>query len=184
MALSQHKRAFGVFLNYHQVTGALQELKGIGFPINQVSVINKQQEQEQIHDRKELVNKAQEITNVGAIAGGVVGGTTGLVVGMGTAAALIPGIGPVALLGAAAVTLATTLTSSVIGATAGSLVGALISYGIPQEQATVYSDRISSGEYFVMVDGTEQEVRQAVGVLNRWNIQELRILDREGVRGS
>jgi hypothetical protein len=76
-------------------------------------------------------------------------------------------------------TLATTLTSSVIAATAGSLLSALISYGIPEEQATVYSDRIGNGEYFVMLEGTQEEVCQAAGVLNRWNIKELRIFDSE-----
>ncbi len=179
MALSQQKRAFGVFCHPKQVEGALAELKVDGFPMNQVSVINQQPEQKPIQDTNEATGKAQELTNVGAIAGGAIGGTAGLAVGLGTAA--IPGLGPLALAGAAAMALATTVTSSVIGATAGRLLGALMSYGIPEEQATLYSDRINSGEYFVMVDGTEEEVRQAISTLIRWNIQELRVFENEAL---
>jgi hypothetical protein len=77
----------------------------------------------------------------------------------------------------AATALATTLTSGVIGATAGGLLGSLAGYGIPEEQAAVYSDRIHHGDYFLIVEGTEAEVRQAEAILNRWNVQELRIYD-------
>lgn len=181
MASSQAKQAFGVFSNRQQVEGALAELKAIGFPMSEVSVIN-QQAQASVHDNQDAKEQAEQASNVGAIAGGAMGGTAGLLLGMGTAA-LIPGMGPLALVGAAAMTLATTLTSSVIGATAGSLLGALISYGIPEEQATLYSDRIKGGEYFVMLDGMDAEVRQAAEVLTRWHIQELRIYDSAALVG-
>ncbi len=178
MALSQSKRAFGVFPNYHQIEGALAELKFEGFPMSQVSVINKHLDREPVQATNGTEKTARYVTNVGAIAGSSVGAIADLAVVMGTAAP-IPGMNPLALAGAAAMTLATTLTSSVIAATAGSLLSALISYGIPEEQATVYSDRIGNGEYFVMLEGTQEEVCQAAGVLNRWNIKELRIFDSE-----
>ncbi|MBD2006132.1 MULTISPECIES: DUF1269 domain-containing protein [Cyanophyceae] len=170
--LTQQKRAFGVFLDIQNAEGAIEEMKAAGFPMNQVSTISK--EPQQVSPPPE--NKAQEGTNIGAIAGGAVGGTVGLAIGLGTLAA-IPGVGAIALIGAAATALATTLTSGVIGATAGSLLGGLIGYGIPEEQAAIYEHRIHSGEYFVMVEGTEAEVRQAEAILSRWNVQELRIYD-------
>lgn len=169
MALTQPMRAVGVFNNRRHAEAALEELRAVDFPMNQVSVIARNGEQTIVAD-----NKAQEGTTIGAIAGGTVGGLVGLVVGLGTLAA-IPGVGPVAFLGAAATALATTLTSGVLGATAGGLLGALIGYGIPEEQATVYRDRIHQGDYFVMVEGSEADVRQAEAILSRWHIQELRI---------
>jgi hypothetical protein len=62
-----------------------------------------------------------------------------------------------------------------MGATAGGLLGALIGYGIPEQQATVYRDRIHRGDYFVVIAGSEAEIRQAEAILQRWNVQELRI---------
>jgi uncharacterized protein YcfJ len=175
MALNNLQRAFGIFSEPRNVEGAMQELKDFGFPMAQVSVIRKDSEGQHLTE-KHVGNNAQEGTNVGAIAGGAIGGTLGLAIGLGTAA-LIPGVGPLVLLGEAALALATTVTSGVIGATTGGLLGALIGYGVPEKQATVYSDRIGQGAYFVMIDGTAPEVRQAEAILRRWNIQELRIYD-------
>lgn len=172
MVLTQPKRAFGVFSSLQDAEGAIQELKAAGFPMNQVSAINKESEPVS----PPPTSKAQDGTTIGAIAGGAAGGVLGLALGLGTIAA-IPVLGPISIIGVAATALATTLTSGVIGATAGGLLGALTGYGIPDEQAAVYSDRIHHGDYFLIVEGTEAEVRQAEAILNRWNIQELRIYD-------
>ncbi|MBD2088058.1 signal transduction histidine kinase (STHK), LytS [Coleofasciculus sp. FACHB-542] len=172
MVLTQPKRAFGVFSSLQDAEGAIQELKAGGFPMNQVSAINKEPEQVS----PPPTSKAQEGTTLGAIAGGAAGGVLGLALGLGTIAA-IPVLGPISIIGVAATALATTLTSGVIGATAGGLLGALTGYGIPDEQAAIYNDRIHHGDYFLIVEGTEAEVRQAEAILNRWNVQELRIYD-------
>lgn len=172
MVLTQPKRAFGVFSSLQDAEGAIQELKAGGFPMNQVSAINKESEPVS----PPPASKAQEGTTLGAIAGGAAGGVLGLALGLGTIAA-IPVLGPISIIGVAATALATTLTSGVIGATAGGLLGALTGYGIPDEQAAIYNDRIHHGDYFLIVEGTEAEVRQAEAILNRWNVQELRIYD-------
>ncbi|MBD1901815.1 signal transduction histidine kinase (STHK), LytS [Trichocoleus sp. DQ-A3] len=172
MVLTQPKRAFGVFSSLQDAEGAIQELKAGGFPMNQVSAINKEPEQVS----PPPTSKAQEGTTLGAIAGGAAGSVLGLALGLGTIAA-IPVLGPISIIGVAATALATTLTSGVIGATAGGLLGALTGYGIPDEQAAIYNDRIHHGDYFLIVEGTEAEVRQAEAILNRWNVQELRIYD-------
>ncbi len=172
MGLSKYQRAFGVFSNAADAEAAIQELKMLGLPMSQVSAIAQPPAQ------AEEGNKAQEGSTIGAIAGGTVGGVIGLVVGFGMMAA-IPGFGPIMLIGAATTALATTLTSGMIGATAGGLLGALVGYGIPEEQAVVYSDRIHRGEYLMMIEGSEAEVRQAEAILNRWNVQELRIYNPE-----
>jgi uncharacterized membrane protein len=69
------------------------------------------------------------------------------------------------LAGATATAIATTLAGGAIGAAAGSLVGSLIGLGIPEDRAHVYHDRVVRGEYMVIVDGTEAEIRQAESVL-------------------
>ncbi|MFE1747150.1 DUF1269 domain-containing protein [Coleofasciculus sp. H7-2] len=178
MVLTQPKRAFGVFSNLQDAEGAIEELRAAGFPMNQVSAIGKESEPVS----PPSASKAQEGTTIGAIAGGAAGGVLGLALGLGTIAA-IPVLGPISIIGMAATALATTLTSGVIGATAGGLLGSLTGYGIPEEQAAVYSDRIHHGDYFLIVEGTEAEVRQAEAILNRWNVQELRIYDAKTPTG-
>jgi hypothetical protein len=115
-------------------------------------------------------NKADEGAKAGAITGGTLGGLTGLLVGLGALA--IPGIGPVMLAGATATALATTLSGAAIGAAAGGLLGALVGLGIPEERAKVYNDRVNRGDYLVMVDGTEDDIRRAEAILSHRGIQE------------
>lgn len=176
MALTKPQRAFGIISNRQNVRQAFNELEAAGFPMDRISAIARDPEQQTVEVREVTGNKAQEGTTIGAIAGATVGGSLGLAVGLATAAAL-PGVGPLVLIGAAATALATTLTGGVMGATAGGLIGALIGYGIPEEQATIYRDRIYAGDYLVMVEGSEADIRQAEAVLGRWGIQEFRIYD-------
>jgi hypothetical protein len=100
---------------------------------------------------------------------------------VGLGALAIPGIGPVMLAGATATTIATTLSGGAIGAAAGSLVGALVGLGIPEERARVYNERVSRGEYLVIVDGTDDEIRRAEAILNHRGIQEFGVYDRPDV---
>lgn len=172
MVLPKYQRAFGVFTNSSDLERAIEELKAAGLPMSQVSVIAPASAQVD----PIASYKAQERTNIGAIAGGTVGGTIGLILGLGTAA-VVPIVGPIALLGVAATTLATTLTSGVIGATVGGLAGALINYGIPSEQAKIYSDRIDRGDYFIIIEAIETDIRVSEAILSRHNIEQLRIYD-------
>jgi len=84
-------------------------------------------------------NKADEGATTGAVTGGAVGGLTGLLVGLGALAILV---GPVMLAGCCS--LATALSGGAIGAAAG---GSWRNswFGIPEEQARVYNDRLSRG---------------------------------------
>lgn len=179
MALSQHKRAVGVFANRRDAEQALHELRDSGFSMDKVSVIARNADK---HDeiagadvRDDVGNQADEGAKTGAVAGGALGGLTGLLVGLGALA--IPGIGPVMLAGAAATTIATTISGGAIGAAAGSLIGALVGLGIPEERARVYNDRVARGDYLVIVEGTEDEIRRAEAILNRRGIQDFGIYD-------
>lgn len=168
--LQLRQRAFGVFTNREDLEGAIAELADAEFPMAQISTINR----ESTTHSPVTETRTQDGLTTGAIAGGAVGGMAGLLLGLGTLAA-IPGVGGVVLIGAAATALATTLTGGTIGATTGGLLGALIGYGIPNENATIYERSIQQGEYFIMIDGTEAEIRQAEAILSRWRVRELRI---------
>ncbi len=182
--IGQNKRATGTFSTHREAEAALGELRNSGFNMDQISIIGNNvndnsnmagaQTGESIND---LDNKADEGVAKGAVSGGAVGGLTGLLVGLGLVA--IPGVGPVMLAGAAATALATTLTGGAIGAAAGSLVGGLVGLGIPKDRAEVYSDRVDQGDYLVMVDGTDQEIRQAEAIFQRYGVHEWGIYNSE-----
>ncbi|MEH2067052.1 MAG: histidine kinase [Nostoc sp.] len=173
------KRAIGVFSHRRDAEAALTELRDAGFPLSRVSVIAKDADDRGIAgvDNRNIGagNKADDGAKAGAATGGVVGGLTGLLVGLGTLA--IPGIGPVIAGGAAATAIATTLAGGAIGAAAGGIVGGLVGLGIPEDRARVYSDRFQRGDYLLIVDGTEGEIRQAEAILKRQGIEEFETYD-------
>jgi hypothetical protein len=181
MAVAHNRRAVGVFPTRYEAEVALQELKHSGFNMDRVSVIARDADNQgdianvEVEDQKHVGNKADEGAATGAVTGGVLGGLTGLLVGLGTLA--IPGIGPIMLAGAEATALATTLAGGAIGAAAGGLVGALVGLGIPEERAQVYNDRVTRGQFLVIVDGTEAEIHRAQELLRRHNIEEFGIYD-------
>ncbi|MBD1808695.1 hypothetical protein H6F98_25045 [Microcoleus sp. FACHB-SPT15] len=170
-------RAIGVFPHRRDAEAALGELRDAGFDMNQVSVVGKDAKGTgavgggNITDR----TKTDEGAKAGAATGGALGGLGGLLVGLGALA--IPGIGPVLAGGALATALATTAAGGAIGAAAGGLTGALVGLGIPDEKAHLYNDRVNRGDYLVMVDGTEQEIRRAEAILSRRGIQDWAIFD-------
>lgn len=127
----------------------------------------------EVSDR--LDNKADDGAKVGALSVGTLGSLTGLLVGIGVLA--IPGMGPIMLAGATATALATTAVGGVIGAATGSLLGGLIGLGIPEEQAKIYHDHVTAGQYLVMVDGTESEIAQAAAILHNLGIEEWGMYD-------
>lgn len=183
MALGEHKRAVGVFSSRREAEYALTELRDAGFPMNNISIIARDADHEGdiagVETQKRVGNKADEGAATGAATGATLGGITGLLVGLGSLA--IPGVGPILLAGQIATTLATTVAGAGIGAAAGGLLGALIGLGIPEERAKVYNDRVSSGDYLVIVDGTDDEIRHAETVLTHQGIQEFGIYNAPGV---
>lgn len=175
-ALVHNKRAVGVFPHRREAEAALSELRDAGFNMNQVSLVGRDADGEGA-GRGNLTDRTQtdEGAKAGAATGGALGGLTGLLVGLGALA--IPGVGPVIAGGALATALATTAAGGAIGAAAGGVTGALVGLGIPDDRARFYNDRVTRGDYLVMVDGTEDEIRRAEAILRRRGIHEWQIFD-------
>lgn len=175
----KNKQAIGTFPNRPAAEQALHELKDSDFPMTQVSVVAKDSAHNEniagadVSDHAE--NKADDGAKGRVLSGGALGGLTGLLVGLGVLA--IPGVGHIMLAGAAATALATTVAGGAIGAAAGNLVGGQIGQGIPENRAKIYNDRVSAGEYLVMVNGTDAEIAEAETILNHRGIQEWGVYD-------
>ena len=180
VTLSYDMRAVGVFPTRQEAEYALTALRDAGFPMERISVIARDAHQTDVIAGAEVSdrmtgNQAGEGATAGAVTGGALGGLTGLLVGLGAVA--IPGLGPILLGGAAATALATTLSGGAIGAAAGGLIGALVGIGIPEDRARIYSAGVSHGNYLIMVEGSEAEIRQAEMILSSRGIQEWGIYD-------
>lgn len=182
MAVQQSKRAVGTFPSRQEAEAALNELRDSGFPMDRVSVLAKDADRGDQIGGAEVMdrggNESQEGAGIGAVAGTALGGVGGLLVGL--EAILIPGAGPFLAAG----TVATTLAGAGIGAAAGSIVGALTGLGIPEEEAKVYSERVSQGEYLVIVDGSEAEINRAGSILSNRGISNWGIYDISDEYGS
>ncbi|WP_414563068.1 MULTISPECIES: general stress protein [unclassified Anabaena] len=182
MVSRQYKRAIGTFANREAAEAALNELRSSGFVMDNVSILAKDTGSDDqiaganVADRGET--EAPEGAGIGATTGTVLGGLGGLLVGL--EALIIPGVGPFLAGG----TIATTLAGAGIGAAAGGIVGALTGLGIPEEEARAYSERVSKGDYLVILDGSANEIEKAAAILMSRGIREWRVHDISNERGT
>ncbi|MBD1871068.1 hypothetical protein H6F88_10265 [Oculatella sp. FACHB-28] len=170
MTIGQYGRAIGVFSSRQDAEMALQELRDAGFNMDRVSIIARNAKgKDQISDA-DMNPKEEQVkggAGAGAVAGSATGGLLGLIGGLGVLA--IPGVGPAAEVG---IVLANTLLGSGIGAAGGSLVGALIGWGVPEDRAQYYGDRLEQGDYVLVLEGSSDDVRTAEAILNNRGIRD------------
>jgi uncharacterized membrane protein len=103
--------------------------------------------------------KAPEGAVAGASTGGVIGGTLGVLAGIGALA--IPGAGPFIAAGP----LMAALSGAAAGAAIGGIGGALIGLGIPEIEAKRYEGKIRGGNILVAVhveDSAQQKAAEEV----------------------
>ncbi len=176
MAIGKLQHAVGIFSNRRDAEHALTELRDAGFNMDRVSVIVKNADRDdQIGGAGVSDSKGEQIeggTKTGATAGAVTGSVIGLVGTLGVLA--IPGVGVATEVG---ILLANTLLGGVIGAASGALLGALIGWGVPEDKAKHYDERVSQGDYLVVVQGTAEELLMAEGVLENRGLRDWGIYD-------
>lgn len=117
-------------------------LKAAGFDDGDISVLlpDRSSTKDFAH---EMNTKAPEGATVGVGAGGVLGGTLGLLAGIGLLA--IPGLGPFIAAGP----IMAALSGMAVGAAVGGVTGALIGMGIPEIEAKRYEDKIKNGNILI-----------------------------------
>jgi len=165
---AQQSRAVGLFSTQQEAEQAMHRLRDSGFHMDRISVVAKSGEglrdlttDGDYDPNKSSTEQARDGAGAGATAGALTGGAIGLIGSLGVLA--IPGVG---LAAEAGFLLASTLLGSGIGAASGGLLGALIGWGIPEDQANYYNERVyNNNEYLVLVEGNEQEIHAAELVL-------------------
>src|ERR1700759_1145063 len=151
--------AFGIYPSNSAAETAVDQLVAAGFSNQDVSVL--------MADRKgskdfaaEKNTKAPEGALTGVGVGGTVGGTLGLLAGIGVLA--IPGVGPLIAAGP----IMGALAGLGVGGTVGGVVGALIGMGIPEYEAKRFEGAVKDGGTLLSVHcETSEEVSRAKDAL-------------------
>jgi hypothetical protein len=106
--------------------------------------------------------KAPEGTAAGVTAGGIIGGTLGLLAGVGALA--IPGVGPFIAAGP----IMATLGGIGAGGVVGGIIGALVGMGLPEYEAKRYEGILREGGILLSVHCDNSDwVKRAKGILER-----------------
>ncbi|WP_263359791.1 general stress protein [Acidicapsa ligni] len=158
---------FGIYPNTITAESAVDRLVASGFPNEDVSVL--MSDVDSTRDfAHEKATKAPEGTAVGVTTGGVVGGTLGLLAGIGALA--IPGIGPLVAAGP----IMGALAGLGVGGAVGGLVGALVGMGIPEYEAKLYEGRVKDGGILLSVHcDTSDEIKRAKDILNETGAEDI-----------
>jgi hypothetical protein len=153
--------AFAIFSTRSAAESAVDRLLAAGFSNQDVSVLMSDNDSAR-EFATEKNTKAPEGTTTGVGVGGVIGGTLGLLAGIGALA--IPGVGPLIAAGP----IMGALAGLGVGGAVGGLVGALVGLGIPEYEAKRYEGRVKDGGILVSVHcDTSEEISRAKDVLKQ-----------------
>jgi hypothetical protein len=150
---------FGIYKNSVQAEQAVDRISAAGFSNNDISVLlpDTQSSKEFAHEKN---TKAPEGAAAGVTTGGAIGGTLGLLAGMGALA--IPGLGPFIAAGP----IMAGLAGLGVGGAVGGLVGVLVGMGIPEYEAKRYEGRVKNGGVLLSVHcDTSDEITKAKDLL-------------------
>jgi hypothetical protein len=151
---------FGIYSTRTGVENGTDALVRAGFPSPDISVLLPESLAGVKEMGTEKASKAPEGTAAGATTGGVIGGTLGVLAGIGLLA--IPGLGPFIAAGP----IVAGLAGLGVGGAVGGVTGALIGAGIPEFEAKRYEGRLQKGGILLSVHcDTSEEIKRAKDVL-------------------
>ena len=153
---------FGIYSTRVAVENATDSLVASGFPTSDISVLLPESLGGPKDIGTEKATKAPEGTAAGVTTGGVIGGTLGVLAGIGLLA--IPGLGPFIAAGP----IMAGLAGLGVGGAVGGVTGALIGFGMPEFEAKRYESRLQKGGILLSVHcDTSEEIKRAKEVMER-----------------
>jgi len=158
---------FGIYRTRTDAERAVDTLVSAGFRTEDISVLLPENigTKDFAHEKN---TKAPEGVTTGAGTGAVVGGTLGLLAGIGALA--IPGLGPFIAAGPIMGALAGIGTGGVVGG----LIGALVGMGIPEYEAKRYEGRIKEGGILLSVHCDNSDwVKRAKDLLEQTGAEDI-----------
>jgi len=176
--MSKNKVVLGIVDSQIQAENAVTKLQSAGFSNQDISAIfpDKHGTKDFAHEHN---TKAPEGAVTGVAGGGVIGGTLGLLAGIGALA--IPGLGPFIAAGP----LMAALSGAAAGAAVGGIAGALIGLGIPEIEAKKYEGKLRGGNILLAVHvDTSDEQKRAEEILKREGVHDLSTTSESSVPGE
>jgi hypothetical protein len=167
MSDSKNTAVFGIYQTRTYAENAVDALVASGFPVGDISVLLplESSTKEFAHEKH---TKAPEGTTAGVVAGGAIGGTLGLLSGIGALA--IPGLGPFIAAGP----IMATLAGLGAGGAVGGLIGALAGMGVPEFEAKRYEGRVRQGGVLLSVHcDTSEDITAAKDVLKHTGAEDI-----------
>lgn len=154
MNMAKKQAVIGIVKSYNDAQTTVAALRSTGFVDDDISALfpDKEGTRDFAHEQK---TKAPEGAIGGVGAGGALGGTVGLLAGIGALA--IPGLGPFIAAGP----ILAALSGAAAGAAVGGITGALVGMGIPELEAKQYEGKIKDGNILmsVHVENAEEKKR-------------------------
>jgi hypothetical protein len=159
MSDNKKKSVFGIYNSREAVERAVDTFLKSGFTTSDISVLLPENlGSKPIATHKDT--KAPEGATAGGAGGAVVGGTLGLLAGIGALA--IPGLGPFIAAGP----IMAALAGMGVGGAVGGVVGALVGMGIPEYEAKRYEGRIQKGGILLSVHcDTSDQIKRAKEIM-------------------
>ena len=164
---NKKKAVFGIYATVASADAATDSLVKSGFSAADVSALLP----ENLGSKPiatEKNTKAPEGAATGAGSGAVLGGTLGLLAGIGALA--IPGVGPLIAAGP----IMAALAGMGVGGAVGGLTGALIGMGIPEYEAKRYEGRLKKGGILLSVHcDTSEEINRAKEIMKNTHAEDI-----------
>jgi len=179
---SERRMMTGLFKDRESAERAYNYLHDRGYTKDEINLIMSDETRKkhfiEAKGETEIGTKAMEGAGKGSAIGGAVGAVAGVIAALGTSL-VIPGLGLV-IAGPIAIGLA----GAGAGGFTGGLIGALIGWGIPEERARLYEDKVKEGgivlgvnpkdhtdEEFIENDWRENKVEDIYGTKDTSNYQ-------------
>ena len=163
----KNKAVFALYNTPEQAERVVDRLIESGFQGDNISVLMPDTDTSRDFAHKKDT-KAPEGATTGVVAGGAVGGTLGLLAGIGALA--IPGLGPFIAAGP----IMGALAGLGAGGAVGGVIGALVGMGIPEYEAKRYEGHIKQGGVLMSVHcDTSGQITRAKEVLKSTGGQDI-----------
>src|SRR3981081_387035 len=167
MADNKKTSVFGIYTNRDTVERAADTIVNSGFRASDISVLLPENLGSK-PIRTEKSTKAPEGAATGAGSGAILGGTLGLLAGIGALA--IPGLGPFIAAGP----IMAALAGAGVGGTVGGITGALIGLGIPEYEGKRYEGQVADGGILLSVHSDNSDwTKRAKDILKRTGSQDI-----------
>lgn len=168
------KTVLGIIADQQHAEMAIEELEAQGYNPKDISIV-----MNDTKAGKEIAKDTGADVAGGAVSGATTGAALGGLAGL-LASFVIPGLGALFIGGPIAAALgltgaaATTASGAATGALAGGLIGAFTGFGLSEEDARIYEQRVKTGGIVVAVPARIGEEMEVVEILTSHNAEQVK----------